>query len=115
MRTGGQLSVAADQLRVAQLDLAAGGQEDAEHDRVTVAGHPRGDLMPRPVAGVRDRGDVVIGVGEHGPFGHRPRDGMPSLTRRNSPARPGVSAWTRNSPRNTTVEPRKSLAKTSWP
>ena len=39
----------------------------------------------------------------------------PSLTRRNSPARPGVSVWTRNSPRNTTVEPRKSSAKTSWP
>ena len=53
-----------------------GGQEDAEQDRVTVAGHPRGDLMPRPVAGVRDRGDVVVGVSEHGPYGHRARDGM---------------------------------------
>ncbi len=38
----------------------------------------------------------------------------PSLTLRNRPARPGVSAWTRNSPRNTTVEPRKSSASTTW-
>ena len=54
--------VAADQFRVVQLDLAAGGQEDAEHDRVAAAGHPRGGLVPGPVAGVRDRGDVVVGV-----------------------------------------------------
>jgi hypothetical protein len=53
-----------DQLRVAQVDPAGAGQEDAERNGVRVVWDWRGDLVRAPVGVVRDRDDVIARVGQ---------------------------------------------------
>jgi hypothetical protein len=50
------------ELWVAEFDLAAAGQEDAEEDVIGVGRELGGDLMPGPVAGSGDGGEVVGGI-----------------------------------------------------
>jgi hypothetical protein len=47
---------------VAEFDLAAAVQEDAEDDEAGVGRDLGGDLMPSPVAGSGDEGEVVGGI-----------------------------------------------------
>src|SRR6516225_440605 len=67
----------ADQFRVAKLDPAVSGQEDAEQDGAGVVGDPRGHLVPGPVGAACDGDDVVARVGEDGGLGQRSPDVPP--------------------------------------
>src|ERR1700683_657260 len=50
------------ELRAAEFDLAAAVQEDAEDDKAGVGRDLGGDLMPGPVAGSGDEGEVVLRI-----------------------------------------------------
>src|SRR5689334_7183074 len=80
------------ELRVAEFDLAASVQEDAEDDAGGVGRDLGSDLVPGPVAGSGDEGEVVLGImqGISSVWALLPQ---PSLagTRSTSPARPATS------------------------
>src|SRR5580693_8011710 len=90
------------ELRVAEFDLAAAVQEEAEDDADGIGRDLGGDLVAGPVAGSGDGGEVGLGIMPGIRWGRSPSlAGMRST----SPARSATSV-VRRSPRKVTARPR---------